>query len=160
MARSKRVRVQKKFLYFFLDDKLHKSLRVSRARDEIVAWCYPDERRVMYSYSLVNKHMKKAYSLKESAELLNKHKITIEDYILEGKIKKPNRAYPIGNKESKWSKYFLQDKDIFQIHQYIIEDGYSKNTPSKTELQALLSHNMILYTKSSDGKFIPVWKAE
>lgn len=160
MARTSRSRVQKKLLYFFLDDKLHKSLRVSRAKDELVAWCYPEERRVMYSYSLVNKHMKKAYTLKEAAQVLNKHKITIEDYILDGKVKKPTKAYSIGNSNSKWTKYFLQDKDIMQIHEFILEDGYSKNIPSKTELAALLNHNMILYTKTSEGKFVPVWRAE
>jgi hypothetical protein len=42
-----------RLVYFFLDGKIHKSLHISRARDEIVAWCYPEKRRVMYNYSLV-----------------------------------------------------------------------------------------------------------
>jgi len=32
--------------------------------------------------------------------------------------------------------------------------------PSRSELQAILKHNLILYTKTEDGKFVPVWKAE
>jgi hypothetical protein len=161
MVRTKRVRTTKRLLYFFLDGKIHKSLRISRARDEIVAWCYPDKRRVMYSYSLVKKSMQKAYSLKEAALLLNKHKVTVEDYILEGKIQAPTKIYPISNPDDPgWSKYMLREEDILKIHQFILDDGYSSSTPSRSELLALLRHDTILYTKTNDGRFVPVWKAE
>jgi len=160
MARTKRVRTTQRLLYFFLDGKIHKSLRVSRAKDEIVAWCYPDKRRVMYSYSLVKKNMKKAYTLKEAASVLNRHKITVEDYILAGKIQQPVKIYPISNPVSGWSKYMLREEDILEIHQFILEDGYSSDIPSRSELLALLRHDTILYTKTTDGRFVPVWKAE
>ncbi len=161
MAGTKRIRTPKRLLYFFLDGKIHKSLRISRARDEIVAWCYPERRRVMYNYSLVNKHMQKAYTLREAAKLLNRHKITVEDYILAGKIQQPTKIYPISNPESTgWSQYMLTEEDILKIHQFILDDGYSSSTPSRTELVALLRNDIILYTKTTDGRFIPVWKAE
>ena len=161
MARAKRIRTAKRLLYFFLDGKIHKSLHVSRARDEITAWCYPDRRRVMYNYSLVKKYMKKAYTLKETAKILNKHKITIEDYILDGKIQQPTKIYPISNPDDAgWSMYMLDEDDILKIHQFILDDGYSSSTPSRTELLALLRHETILYTKTTDGRFVPVWKAE
>ena len=104
MARSKRKPVRKKFLYFFLNGKIHKVLKASRSRDELIAWCYPDKKRVLYSYSQVNKSMENAYSMVQVGKILNKHKITIEDYILDGKIKEPQRIYPIGNPGSTWSK--------------------------------------------------------
>ena len=161
MAGTKRVRTPKRLLYFFLDGKIHKSLRISRARDEIVAWCYPERRRVMYNYSLVNKHMKKAYTLREAAKLLNRHKITVEDYILAGKIQQPTKIYSISNPdEGGWSMYMLTEEDILEIHQFILDDGYTSEVPSRSELLALLKHNLILYTKTSEGKFVPVWKAE
>lgn len=161
MARKKRIRTTKKLLYFFLDGKIHKSLRVSRAKDEIVAWCYPERRRVMYSYSLVDKHMQKAYTLREAAKLLNRHKITVEEYILAGKIQQPTKIYPISNPDGNgWSMYMLSEDDILKIHQFILDDGYTSEFPSKSELLALFKHNIILYTKTSDGKFVPVWKAE
>lgn len=104
--------------------------------------------------------MKKAYTLREAAAVLNKHKITIEDYILDGKIQAPTKIYPISNPESGWSKYMLDEEDILKIHQFILDDGYSSSTPSRTELLALLRHDTILYTKTTDGRFVPVWKAE
>ena len=101
MARKKRNSKLKKLRYFFLKDKVHKILRSSRSKDEIVAWCYPDHKRVMYSYSQVEKHMENAYSMKDVSGLLNKHTVTLHDYFLEGKIKAPSKIYPIGDPEIK-----------------------------------------------------------
>lgn len=160
MARAKRSRTRKKFLYFFLNDKIHRVLKSSRAKDEIIAWCYPDKKRVLYSYSQVEKNMGNAYGIGQVSQMLNKHKVTIEDYILEGKIKPPSKIYPIGKPDGKWSRYMFCEKDIMDLHDFIAEAGHSGNLPSKAEIRALLKHNIILYTKNEEGDFVPVWKAE
>jgi hypothetical protein len=159
MVKSKRKGTRKKLLYFFLNNKIHKVIKLSRAKDELVAWCYPDKKRVLYSYSQVQKYKESAYSIKEAGLLLNKHKVTIEEYILNGKIKVPQKVYPISNPESSWFKFMLSESDILDIHQYILDVGYSKDVPSKAELISLFKHNIILYTKTDSG-FVPVWKAE
>ena len=161
MAKSNRRKTRKKFLYFFLNNEIHKVIRSSRSRDELVAWCYPEKRRVLYSYSLVEKNMQTAYSLTQVAKILNKHRVTIEDYILEGKIKPPSKIYPIGDPENKnWSMYMFNESDILDLHQFILDAGHHSEIPSKTELLAILRNNLILYTKTDGGKFVPVWKAE
>jgi len=160
MARENRQRLRKKFVYFFLNGKVHKVLRLSRAKDEVVAWSYVDKKRVMYSYAQVDKNMERAYTVLEAGKLLGRHRVTIEEYILQGKIKQPQKVYPISNPESTWSKYMLSESDILDIHQFIIDAGHIRDLPSRAELQALLKHNLILYTKTTDGKFVPVWKAE
>ena len=104
--------------------------------------------------------MENAYSIQDASKFLNRHKVTIENYILDGKIKQPQVVYPISNPESTWNKYMLSESDILDIHQFILDAGYLRDLPSRAELIALLKHNMILYTKDSEGKFIPVWKAE
>jgi hypothetical protein len=114
----------------------------------------------MYSYSQVDKNMEKAYTIVEVSKMLGRHRVTIEDYILEGKIKQPQKVYPISNPDSTWSKYMLSESDILDIHQFIIDAGHIRDLPSRSELQALLKHNLILYTKTVDGSFVPVWKAE
>ena len=159
MAREKGNGLRKKFVYFFLNNKLHKVIKLSRAKDELVAWCYPDKKRVLYSYSQVKKYKENAFSTKEVGEILNKHKVTIEEYILTGKIKTPQRVYPISNPESDWSKFMFSESDILDLHQYILDVGYTKNIPTRAELIGLLKHNIILYTRSHSG-FVPVWKAE
>jgi hypothetical protein len=160
MARNKRQRVRKKLGYFFLNGKIHKTIKSVRAKDELVAWCYPDKKRVLYPYSLVEKNMENAYSVKDVANLLNRHKVTIEEYILAGKIKIPQRVYPISNPESTWFKYMFSESDILDIHQFIVDAGYIRELPNRNELKALLKHNIILYTKVNDSEFVPVWKAE
>ena len=160
MARENRQRLRKKFVYFFLNGKVHKVLRLSRAKDEVVAWSYVDKKRVMYSYAQVDKNMERAYTVLEAGKLLGRHRVTIEEYILQGKIKQPQKVYPISNPESTWSKYMLSESDILDIHQFIIDAGHIRDLPSRAELQAILKHNLILYTKTDDGKFVPVWKAE
>jgi hypothetical protein len=160
MVRSKRQRPRKKLLYFFLNGKIHKVIKASKARDELIAWCYPDKKRVMYSYSQVKKNMGNAYTIKQVCEILNRHKVTVEEYILQGKIKEPQRVYPISNPDSSWYKFMFSESDIYDLHQFILDAGYTKDFPSKAELTALLKHNLILYTKTVDGSFVPVWKAE
>jgi hypothetical protein len=160
MARKNRQGLRKKFFYFFLNGKIHKVLKSSRAKDEIIAWCYPDKKRVMYSYAQVDKHMERAYGIIEVSKILGRHRVTVEEYILQGKIKQPQKVYPISNPDSTWSKYMFSESDILDIHQFIIDAGHIRDLPSRSELQALLKHNLILYTKTVDGSFVPVWKAE
>jgi len=160
MVRENRQRLRKKFVYFFLNGKVHKVLRLSRAKDEVVAWSYVDKKRVMYSYAQVDKNMERAYTVLEAGKILGRHRVTIEEYILQGKIKQPQKVYPISNPDSSWSKYMFSESDILDIHQFIIDAGHIRDLPSRAELQALLKHNLILYTKTTDGKFVPVWKAE
>jgi hypothetical protein len=161
MARKNRRTTRKKFLYFFLNEKIHRVLKSSRSRDELVAWCYPDRKRVLYSYSQVEKYMQSAYTMTQVGLILNKHKVTIQDYILDGKIKAPQKVYPIGNPDHKnWSKYMFSESDILDLHQFILDSGHSSELPSRAELSALLKNNLILYTKTKEGKFVPVWKAE
>jgi hypothetical protein len=133
---------------------------MSRAKDEVIAWSYLDKKRMMYSYSQVDKHMEKAYTVSEVSKILGRHKVTIEEYILQGKVKQPQKVYPISNPESTWSKYMLNEANILDIHEFIIDAGHIRDLPSRSELQALLKHNLIMYTKTEDGKFVPVWKAE
>jgi hypothetical protein len=104
MARENRHRLRKKFVYFFLNGKVHKVLKLSRAKDEVIAWSYLDKKRMMYSYSQVDKNMEKAYTILEASKILGRHRVTIEEYILQGKIKQPQKVYPISNPDSTWSK--------------------------------------------------------
>jgi len=161
MAGIKRDGKSKSLRYFFLNDKIHKVLKSSRSKDEMVAWCYPDKKRVMYSYSQVKKNMETAYTVVEVASMLNKHRVTIQEYILNEKVATPQKIYPIGQPDSEnWSQYMFNQKNILDIHQHILDSGHSKEIPSKAEIQALLKNNLVLYTKTEEGKFVPVWKAE
>ena len=53
----------------------------------------------------------------------------------------------------------FSESEILDLHEYILDLGYTKNLPSRAQLIALFKHNIILYTKTDNG-FVPVWKAE
>jgi hypothetical protein len=42
----------------------------------------------------------------------------------------------------------FSESNIIKIHEYILEDWYTKNIPSKAELRSILKNNMILYSKT------------
>ena len=160
MAGNNRRKSLKEIRYFFLNGNIHKTISLSRAKDQVIAWSYIDKKRMLYPYSEVDKNMGNAYSIAQVAAMLNKHRVTIQDYILEGKIKSPQKIYPIGTaSEDSWFKYMFSDKDVLDLHEFILESGHSKNVPSRAELLALLKHSFILYTKTDSG-FVPVWKAD
>jgi len=161
MVRSKGNRTQEKFRYFYLNKKLHKVLKSSRVKNTLIAWSYEDKKRVLYVFSDVKKYKQNAYTLAEVCKMLNKHRVTIQDYILEGKVRAPQKVYPIGNAENfKWSQYMFSEDDILELYDYIISAGREiEKLPTKSELKALIKHNIILYTKTSEGQFVPVWKS-
>jgi hypothetical protein len=106
--------------------------------------------------------MQNAYTMSQVSIMIGRHKVTIEDYILEGKIRAPQKVYPIGNLESKaWSQYMFSEDDVIELHEYLLSAGREiEKLPTKNELKALMKHNVILYTKTTSGEFVPVWKAE
>ena len=98
MVRKKRQGPRKKLLYFFLNEKIHKVIKSSKAKDELIAWCYPDKKRVLYSYSQVKSNMSGAYSVIQVAKMLNRTRVSIQRYILDGKISQPQKIYSIGKR--------------------------------------------------------------
>ena len=91
MARENRHRLRKKFVYFFLNGKVHKVLKLSRAKDEVIAWSYLDKKRMMYSYSQVDKNMEKAYTILEASKILGRHRVTVENIFCRARSSSPKK---------------------------------------------------------------------
>lgn len=168
MAKQKRTKVKRRILYFYLNEDLHRSLQVNRSDDTIIAFNFREGKRVAYNYSDVQKNRKHAYSISEVAKIVNRHVDTIKRHLRSGDIKKPQQAYALDDK-SKLGRYYFTDEDIKQVREFLKtihigrprNDGQvtASNIPSKAELEALLRNETVLYAKSSDGEFVPVWKA-
>ena len=153
--------------YFYLNSKLHKVLRRSRAEDLIVAWDYQMGKRVAYSLADVNKNKQHAYPIKEVVQLIGKHEDTIKMHLYRGDLKFPQRVYSLnGNKTP--GKYFWSEDNIREMHDFFktvhrgrprIDGGITPgNMPSRSELEAMMKQENILYVKNNEGEFIPVWK--
>ena len=61
MDSKKRGSASTRLRYFYLNGKLHKLLRRSRAEDLVIAWDYELGKRVAYSLTDVNKNKQHAY---------------------------------------------------------------------------------------------------
>jgi hypothetical protein len=94
----------------------------------------------------------------------------IERYIKEGLIKPPTGATPGGKRIFTKKSYFSED-DIFEIRNVMAnmhtgrprKDGRitpRKDVLTERDLRSLLGDGMLLYTKTEDGRFIPVWQEE
>jgi hypothetical protein len=103
--------------YFYLNKKLHKKLHINRGADAITAWCYPDHRRVAYTYSDVKRNMEKAFTTTQVSKMLNRKSQTIDYAILRGDIEAPQFTYGIDEHKRK-HKYMWHEDDIMAAHAY------------------------------------------
>jgi hypothetical protein len=168
MASNKRRSVSKRIGYFFVNGLLHKTLNVNRGQDLITAWCYSEKRRVSYVWSDTQKNLEKAYTITQVADMLGRHRMTIDKYIRNGYIRTPQRTYIIDGKFDKLGKYMFSERDILDLHEYFCsvsvgrprKDGVinSLNLPTRSELKAALKTASVLYIKNDEGDFVPVWK--
>lgn len=168
MAKSKRIRKGTSIRYFFLNGECHKVLKISRAEDIVVAWNYPQGKRVTYVWSVAKRDLQRGYTIAKVAELLNRKRLVIHRYIYQGKIKRPTQIYTIGKESTRPGKFILSEDDIRDLHSYLMtvhrgkprSDGQKTivNLISKAELEALLKEEKILYAKDASGEFVPVWK--
>ena len=160
---------KKRLNLFFLNGKLHKNLRITRAEDTIETWCYPDSRRVAYTYSDVKRTMEPAYSTKEVAQMLGKHPDTIKHAVEAGGVEEPAIMYTLTTKKHKHA-WRWSEKDIMELHSYMLsihrgrprKDGRitPQKLPTARELRAMIRQEQILYVRNPDGTFVPTWKAE
>ena len=167
MANEKGSRKSKSLRYFFLNGELHKKLHVNRASDMITSWNYDQGKRVGYLWSDTKRNLQQAYTINETAGLLNRHRNRILEYIERGQIKKPKMTYTLDEKRQP-VKYLLSEDDIMDVREFLSslhrgrprKDGLitAKNVPTKQELRSRMKNETILYQQTEDGEFVPVWK--
>jgi MerR HTH family regulatory protein len=168
MAKQNRKKAQRRVLYFYLNDSLHRTLHVNRTDDTIIAFNFVEGKRVAYNYSDVQKNKKHAYSISEAAKLINRHVDTIKRHLRAGDIRKPQQAYALDDK-NRLSRYYFNENDIRELREFFKtvhigrprNDGEitASNIPSRVELEAMLRNETVLYVKNNEGEFVPVWKA-
>lgn len=153
-------------LYFYLDGDLHKVLRTNRSQDLVWAWNYKEHKQVIHVFSEARRKHGKAYTIAQVSDMIGRHRVIIEKYILEGKIRTPQRAYALHSKKP--GAYYFSDKDVYELHDYLLtvhrgrprKDGIitPSGIPSRAELRAMLVTGYATYIKNEDGEFVQVWK--
>lgn len=113
-----------------------------------------------------NKHKLRAYTVKDTAILVNRHQKYLPTLMKEGKIPEPTGA-SIGKKRAWQVQAYYSEKQVHEIRDYLAtqtigrprKDGLINNniTPTRQELTRRMGDGILTYTKTEDGRFVPVW---
>lgn len=133
----------------------------------LVAWNFPEGKRVAYALNDAYSRRQRAYSVSQVSKILNKHVDTIKRHLRAGNIKKPQAVYSLDGLH-RTIRYLFSEDDIREVHEFFrtVHQGRPRKDGritagdliSKPELEALLRNEKVLYTKDEDGEFVPVWK--
>jgi len=112
------------------------------------------------------RNREKAYTVGETAKLINRHKKYMPSLIKRGVIPPPVGSQKGGATGWQVRSYYSEShvKDIRDILASIHigqprKDGLVTNniTPNTQELTRRMGEGILTYTKTEDGRFIPVW---
>jgi predicted DNA-binding protein YlxM (UPF0122 family) len=149
---------------FFLNDEIHQRLVEIPSENVIVAWSFPQEKRIWYDRSYVRREYGNVYSLKEVSELLNESEVAIFDYIKRGIISRPFKIYNIETKRP--LRFLWSEKEILDIRDKLYDlapknkygEPFKLKLISKGELLSKMRKDNSYYIKGEDGSFVKVWK--
>lgn len=112
--------------------------------------------------------MMRAFTIKEVSSIFQRDRLVIHGYINQGKIRRPAVADPVSDSSTRPGKYLFSEDDMRDLHSYLLtvhrgrprNDGQitQSRVMSRAELEAMMKEDTILYTKNSEGEFVPVWK--
>jgi hypothetical protein len=112
------------------------------------------------------KNRQRAYTIAETAILVNRHRKYMPSLIKRGVIPKPVGSSIDGKTGFQIRAYYSEDhvREIRAILASIHigqprKDGLITNnmTPTNQELTRRMGDGILTYTKTEDGRFIPVW---
>lgn len=157
----------KKTSRFFLNGHLHRVLHVNRAKDLVTAYDYVERKKKVYIWSDVKRNKQNAFTITEAAELVDRHRDVVKDYIKDGKIDVPQQEHALHNEAP--GRYFFSEDDMMALRDFMAtihigrprKDGRTTNNrvPTREEMRAMVQSGRILYIKEKD-EFVPVWRAE
>jgi hypothetical protein len=112
------------------------------------------------------KNREKAYTVNETAQLVNRHRKYLPLLMKKGVIPLPTGSSL--NKERGWQirSYYSQSqvhdiRDILATYSFgrPRKDGLINNdvTPTRQELTRRMGEGILTYTRNANGEFIPVW---
>jgi hypothetical protein len=112
------------------------------------------------------KGRQRAYTVKETAKLVNRNQKYLPDLMKSGLIPLPTGS-SVGKVRGWQIRSYYSESQVLEIRDILAKqnigrprkDGLINNnsTPTKQELTRRMGDGILTYTKNSDGEFIPVW---
>ena len=155
---------------FFLNNEMVRLVHFNRPNDICELYNFHKDKNQTMLYSDFKKHRKKAFTLKGVAKIFNRSRMQVERWIKKGLILPPVGATAGGKRVFQKLSYYSED-DLFTIRSVLAtihkgrprKDGRirpSMDIPTEKELRSLIGESIMLYTKTKDGEFVPVWAEE
>jgi len=151
---------------WFLNGDLVRVEHTSRAAGIVTLYNLTQDRRETTTVIDFKKKRKRAFTVKETAQLLNCHRKHIPRLVKRGIIPDPVGELPNGERAFHHLSYYSEDvimearKAMSQIHHGAArKDGLITNnkTPTEQELRYAMGDGILLYTKTEDGRFVPIF---
>jgi len=151
---------------WFLNEDLVRVEHTSRAAGIVTLYNLTQDKRETTTVIEFRKKRRRAFTVKETAQLLNCHRKHIPRLVKRGVIPDPMGELPGGERAFHYLSYYSEDvimearKAMSQIHHGAArKDGLITNnkTPTEQELRYSMGDGMILYAKTEDGRFIPIF---
>jgi hypothetical protein len=155
---------------FFINDDLVRLVYSNRASNICILYNFNKSKEQNMLYTDFKKHKKSAYSFANTVRLFNRSRMQMERWISQGLVPPPTGAVDGGKRVFQKLSYYSED-DLFTIRGAAAKihsgrprkDGRittRKDVPSERDLRSLIGKGIMLYTKTEDGRFIPVWQEE
>ena len=153
---------------FFINNDLVRFISSNRGQNIAYIFNLTKDKEQSMLLSDFKKHRKRAYTVIDTCRLLNKSPSQIRLHIRTGFIDPPTGILANGERSYTRKSYYSEDQ-IFAIREALAtihigrprKDGkISNGILTEKELRAKMGDELILYTRTKDGNFIPVWAEE
>ena len=151
---------------WFLNGDLVRLHHSSRSTGMVTVYNITKDRLETCLRTDFRRNRQKAYTVAETAKLINRHRKYMPKLMKNGIIPVPVGAKPNGQRGWQIRSYYSEDhvKEIRSILGSIHmgqprKDGLitNNNTPTSQELTRRMGEGILTYTKTEDGRYIPVW---
>jgi hypothetical protein len=151
---------------WFLNGDLVRLYHSSRSTGMVTVYNITKDRLETCLRSDFRRNRQRAYTVAETAKLVNRHRKYIPDLIKRGMIPAPVGSSFEGKRGWQVRAYYSEDhvKEIRAILASIHigqprKDKLITNnmTPTSQELTRRMGDGILTYTRTEDGRFIPVW---
>lgn len=151
---------------WFLDGDLVRITHSSRAQGIVVLYNCTKACNMTTTMVEFKRKRKRAYTVMETAALLNYHRKSIPRLVKNGFLPPPVGELPGGETAFHYLSYYSEDH-IWEARNLMAQthmgrtrkDGLVTNnkTPTEQELRYAMGDGMLFYVKDENGRFIPVF---
>ena len=151
---------------WFLEEDLVRITHISRAQGIATLWNCTKAVQMTMNLIEFKKKRKRAFTVAETALLLNYHRKSIPRLVKRGLLPPPVGELPNGERSFHYLSYYSEDH-IWEARNLMAQTHIGRErkdrlvtnnkTPTEQELRYAMGDGMIYYVKDDNGKFIPVF---